>query len=247
MSLPCILKPAAQALGALCAVSCLLAVTPAHAALDMFLKINTLNGESTDRDFGAIGASDVLAWSWGMSNGSLGPGGQANFQDLSLTKYLDSATPGEMLAIAKGTVFTRARLSVRRAGSTDVFLTLTFDDVKISSLSTGGSAGEERFTANITLAPLSRMALSYTPEGATRAQTAVWILENGAFQSFRGNPKALLGLAAAGAGQPPAPSLPISQPVPEPQTWALFGLGLAGLAWVQRRRPGRSVRASASA
>ena len=59
-------------------------------AMDMFVKIGKLAGESADKS-GHKDEIDVLAWSWGVSNsGSAHVGGgagagKANIQDLSLT------------------------------------------------------------------------------------------------------------------------------------------------------------------
>ena len=64
-------------------------------AMDMFIKIGALKGESVDKTH--AGEIDVLAWSWGMSNsGSAHVGGgagagKANVQDLSFTKYIDKS------------------------------------------------------------------------------------------------------------------------------------------------------------
>ena len=37
-------------------------------ALDMFFKMDPLEGESRDKVWGPKKAIDILAWSWGMSN-----------------------------------------------------------------------------------------------------------------------------------------------------------------------------------
>ncbi len=66
-------------------------------AVDMFLKLDGVNGESKDKTH--IKDIDVLSWSWGMSNsGSAHVGGGAgsgkvNVQDVSVTKYIDSSSP----------------------------------------------------------------------------------------------------------------------------------------------------------
>ena len=74
-------------------------------AMDMFIKIGALKGESVDKVH--AGEIDVLAWSWGMSNsGSAHVGGGAgagkvNVQDLSFTKYIDKSTP-DLLRLRHG-------------------------------------------------------------------------------------------------------------------------------------------------
>jgi type VI secretion system secreted protein Hcp len=135
---------------------CLLAIAPGQAAMDMFLKVDNVPGESLDKS--NAGAIDVLAWSWGMSNpGSIVTGGgsgagKVNIQDLSLTKYVDKASPLLMLGCSKGTHYPTAVLTLRKAGSTPVvFMKITMKEVMVTSLSTGGSGGEDRFTENVTL------------------------------------------------------------------------------------------------
>ena len=68
-----------------------------HAASDYFLKIDGIDGESTDdRHKGEI---DIQSFSWGVSNsgsmssGSGGGAGKASFQDIHFTRQLDKASP----------------------------------------------------------------------------------------------------------------------------------------------------------
>ena len=125
-------------------------------AMDIFIKIGALAGESVDKKH--TGDIDVLAWSWGMSNsgsthaGSGSGAGKANVQDLSFTKYIDKSTPDLMLAACNGKHFDKAVLVVRKAGETPLeYLTITMSEVLITSVSTGGSGGEDRLTENVTL------------------------------------------------------------------------------------------------
>lgn len=125
-------------------------------AMDIFIKIGALKGESLDsvhKD-----AIDVLAWSWGMSNsGSAHHGGgagagKANVQDLSITKYIDKSSPALQAACLKGQHFPDATLIVRKAGGKPLeYVTMTLSEVLITAVSTGGSGGEDRLTENVTL------------------------------------------------------------------------------------------------
>jgi type VI secretion system secreted protein Hcp len=124
--------------------------------MDMFIKIPPLKGESVDKTH--AGEIDVLAWSWGMSNsGSAHVGGGAgagkvNVQDLSFTKYLDKSSPDLMLAACNGKHFDGAVLVVRKAGEKPLeYLKITLTEVLVTSISTGGSGGEDRLTENVTL------------------------------------------------------------------------------------------------
>ena len=146
-------------------------------AQDMFLKIPGVNGES--RDDKHKDEIDVLAWSWGMSqSGTVGHGagagaGKVAVQDLSLTKFIDLATADLMQACCHGTHFPEAKLTVRKAGESPLeYLIVTMKDVLVSSVSTGGSGGEDRLTENVTL-HFAEIKVDYTqqlPAGGTGAK-----------------------------------------------------------------------------
>jgi type VI secretion system secreted protein Hcp len=125
-------------------------------AVDMFLKIEGVEGESKDAKHGK--EIDVLAWSWGVSNagtfhsGTGGGAGKANVQDLSLTKYYDKASPNLLLACCTGKHYDEALLTVRKAGENPLeYIKITMTNVLVTSVSTGGSGGEDRLTENVTL------------------------------------------------------------------------------------------------
>ena len=139
-------------------------------SVDMFLKIDDIEGESVD-DVHA-GEIDVLSWSWGMSqSGSThtGPGGGAgkvNVQDLSFTHYIDKSSANLMMLCCNGKHFEEATLVVRKAGEMPLeYLILTMKGGLISSVSTGGSGGEDRLTENITL-NFSEFKTEYVPQMA---------------------------------------------------------------------------------
>jgi type VI secretion system secreted protein Hcp len=130
-------------------------------AVDMFLVFDKgakIKGETQDKKFKADDALDVLAWSWGMSQsgtthmGSGGGAGKANFQDLSFTHYLDRASCDLLYASSTGKHIDKATLTVRKAGDKPLeYIIITMDEVMVTSVSTGGSGGEDRLTENVTL------------------------------------------------------------------------------------------------
>ncbi len=161
--------PSAKLLAAavlLTAVSC---SNSLYAAVDMFLDFGSMiQGESTDKAH--AGTVDVLAWNWGMANsgsthvGSGAVTGMASFQDLSLTKYVDRSSPALLLRCATGEHIPEATLIVRKAGATPVeYIKIKLTEVLVSSVSTGGSGGEDRLTENVTL-NFAEMSLTYTPD-----------------------------------------------------------------------------------
>ena len=142
-------------------------------ALDMFLNMGAkIKGESRDKAQGPKGDIDILAWSWGMSQsgtthtGGGGGAGKANFQDISVTKYVDSASNALMTALAKGSHIDKCVLLVRKAGEgQQKYIEITMEEVLVTSVSTGGSGGEDRLTENITL-NFAKVAFEYSKQDA---------------------------------------------------------------------------------
>jgi len=139
-------------------------------AIDMFLKIDTIKGETTDKAFAKSAAIDVLAWGWGVSNsgtthmGGGGGSGKSNFQDLSVTKYVDSSSHALLGACATGEHFKTASLHVRKAGKVQVeYITIEMKEVMVTSVSTGGSGGEDRLTENLSL-NFAEVKFTYKPQ-----------------------------------------------------------------------------------
>ena len=131
----------------------------AQAAVDMFLKIDGVEGESQDAQH--RGEIDVLAWSWGASSDSR----KVCVQDLSLTKYIDSASPQLLMNQVTHIKYPKATLVVRKAGrEQSEYINIELKDVWVSSVSTGGSGGEDRLTENVTL-NFDELTYNYTPTG----------------------------------------------------------------------------------
>ncbi len=137
-------------------------------AVDILIKIEDVDGESVIQDH--EDEIDVLAWSWGMSqSGSMHVGGGAgsgkvNIQDVSLTKYVDKASPSLMRACCNGTHLTEATLTVRKAGKDALdYLKIKMSPVLVTSVDTGGSGGEDRLTENVTL-NFAKVEVGYTPQ-----------------------------------------------------------------------------------
>ena len=136
--------------------------------MDMFIKIGDIKGESKDSKHKE--KIDVLAWSWGLSNSGnaqVGGGagaGKVNVQDLSFTKYIDSASCPLMLAASNGKHYKEALLIVRKAGEKPLeYVKIKMEDVLITSVSTGGSGGEDRLTENVSL-NFAKVSVDYTPQ-----------------------------------------------------------------------------------
>lgn len=142
-------------------------------ACDMFLKLNGINGESADESH--KDEIDILAWSWGMSQsgtthtGTGGGAGKVSVQDISVTKWVDKSSATLVQYCCKGTHIADGLLTVRKAGDTPLeYIKVEMKDIIITSISTGGSGGEDRLTENITL-NFAEFKMTYTPQADTGA------------------------------------------------------------------------------
>lgn len=205
----------------------LLAAVPAQAATDLYLNIAGIKGEATVK--GYEGSTKLLAWSWGLSNSGAvaGGAGKINLQDLSWTQYLDSSYIQLYAALTTSTQLGTATLDAVSTGAGGYnYFEAVFDGNYLSSLATGGSGGEDRFTANVSMT-MSSITLRYRPSaGASWVEASFTQASPTAGAIFSGDPLALQGLSQALA------------PVPEPAGWALMlgGLLLTG-AVLRRRQP----------
>ena len=143
-------------------------------AVDMFIKIGDVEGESEDKTHKKD--IDVLAWSWGASNsgtthmGGGGGSGKVNVQDLSFTKYVDASSHALLQSCCEGTHHAKATLVVRKAGGTPLeYIKIEMEEVMVTSLSTGGSGGEDRLTENVTL-NFAKFMFKYQPQDAKGAK-----------------------------------------------------------------------------
>lgn len=118
------------------------------AAVDYFLKIDGVEGESEDSKHKA--SIDVESWSWGASQGgsfSYGGGGGAGkvqMQDFHFVMKISKATPKLFEICATGKHIPTALLTCRKAGGKqEEFLKIKFSDLLVSSLQDGGSGGSD--------------------------------------------------------------------------------------------------------
>jgi type VI secretion system secreted protein Hcp len=151
------------------------------AAVDYFLKIDGIEGESTDAKH--AGWLDVDSWSWGENQplqpatGSGAGAGKVHFQDFQFTSRVSKASPKLFLACASGQHLKEARLVGRKAGKDlQEFLTWTFSDVLVSSYQTGGT--EQALPMDSVSLNFSKVSVAYKAQKADgsldTAVTAGW-------------------------------------------------------------------------
>ncbi len=139
-------------------------------AVDYFLKIDGVPGESADAKH--KGEIQLESFSWGETNSSgagMGGGGGAGkvqIQDLVVTMLVSKASPKLMLGCATGKHYKEAVLTVRKAGkSQQEFLVFKFKDVMVTSYQTGGSAQSDLLVDQASLG-FSTIQMDYRPQKA---------------------------------------------------------------------------------
>jgi type VI secretion system secreted protein Hcp len=117
------------------------------AVVDYFLKIEGVEGESTDSKF--KNSIDVESWSWGENNsgsfafGGGGGAGKVSMQDFHFVMRINKASPKLSLACATGEHLKKAVLTCRKAGGEQQpYLIVTMSDLLVSSYQSGGAHGD---------------------------------------------------------------------------------------------------------
>jgi type VI secretion system secreted protein Hcp len=124
-------------------------------AVDMFLKLDGVKGESKDSKHS--GEIHIESFSWGLNQtgihgtGGGGGAGKVSVHDISITKFLDKASPALMLFCANGKHIANGLLTVRKAGEKPLeYLKIKLVDILISGVQVAGH-GSEQLSENVTL------------------------------------------------------------------------------------------------
>jgi type VI secretion system secreted protein Hcp len=114
------------------------------ASVDFFLKIEGVDGESTDAKH--KGSIDLESWSWGQSqsgthsSGGGGGAGKVSMQDFHAVMKVNKASPKLALACATGDHIKKAVLTCRKAGKDQQeYYKIVLSDLLVSSYQTGGN------------------------------------------------------------------------------------------------------------
>ena len=129
-------------------------------AVDYFLKLSTIQGESKDHKH--ANEIDVLSWSWGETQtgthagGGGGGAGKVSMQDFHFVMKTNKASPKLLLACANGEHIGEGTLVCRKAGTEQQeFMKIKFTDLLVSSFQTGGSSSGDEI-------PLDQISLNYS-------------------------------------------------------------------------------------
>lgn len=142
-------------------------VAPAPAsALDWFLKIDGIKGESQDDKH--KGEIEIESFSWGLKSTAPLDGrsmkGRACVSEIAFTKRADAASPLLLANAASGMQMPKAILIGRKAGETQQeFLKIELSNILVSSVAHSGSTEvvQEAFELRF-----AKAQVVYTPQGA---------------------------------------------------------------------------------
>lgn len=150
-----------------------LAVASAPAvADDMFLKLDGIRGESTDARH--KGESEILSYTQSMAGpfarGATGAAaGKAVCGTVTVTKYVDLASPDLVLNALNGRHIPKAVIFFRRPGQQFEYYKVTLDDVIVAEVEQSDSKTQPRVTEKVTLMG-RRFSYEYTeqtPQGGS--------------------------------------------------------------------------------
>ena len=122
-------------------------------AIDIFLKIDGINGESKDSNHKDW--IDVQDFSWGaiqpatLTSGGGGGAGKVNFEDLNVTAAIDKAAPIILKNSAIGRHIPKLEISVCKAGGEQIeYSRITLEDVLVTAVEFVGSKANEVLFVN---------------------------------------------------------------------------------------------------
>lgn len=117
-------------------------------ALDMYLRIEGIKGESKDTNHKDW--TDIESFTWGaeqpgsMNTGGGGGAGKVNFDDLVVVAAIDKAAPTVLQNCATGKHFSKVEVSVCKAGGKQIeYSRTTLEDVIVTSVKFVGTQENE--------------------------------------------------------------------------------------------------------
>jgi type VI secretion system secreted protein Hcp len=140
-------------------------------AVDMFLKLDGIEGESKDKSH--KNEIHIESFSWGLNqSGSFGTGGgggagKVQVQDISITKYTDKASTPLMLHCANGKHIPNGLITVRKAGEKPLdYLKIKLNDILVTSFQSAGSNTSDILSENLTL-NFAKVEVQYQEQAAS--------------------------------------------------------------------------------
>ena len=125
-------------------------------AVDMFLKLDGIKGESKDSKH--KDEIHIESFSWGMNQtgthgaGGGGGAGKVSVHDISITKNVDKSSCDLMYHCASGKHIPNGLITIRKAGEHPLeYLKIKLMDILISGVQEAGHGGGDMMTENVTI------------------------------------------------------------------------------------------------
>ena len=154
--------------------------------LRMFLKIDGIEGESNAQ--GHVNEIDILSFTWAAANaaGSAGAGagaGKVTFENATMTKAVDRASPPLFHALATGQHIKQCILTVEEDRKPAQLTSITFTNFLIASITEAFATSADVPQETIVIS-FAQFQISYTPQktdgSADTPITAGWNLATNA-------------------------------------------------------------------
>ena len=152
---------------------------------DYFLKIEGIDGESTDNEHKDWIIIESMSSPLSSSVGAERSRGDVILGDLFVVKELDKSTPLLGEAITKGGHFDKVKIDLVRTvadGSRATYYQYELKNVLVTSYNIGGSGGEDKLTENITLnfEEVKVAYIEFDDDGNNKGTVeATWKIEEG--------------------------------------------------------------------
>ncbi len=125
-------------------------------AVDMFLKLDGIDGESKDHKH--KDSIHIESFSLGLSQtGTFGTGGgggtgKVAVHDISISKFVDKSSPALMYHCASGKHIPNGLITVRKAGEHPLeYMKIKLEDILVSSIQSAGHNAGDLVTENVAL------------------------------------------------------------------------------------------------
>jgi type VI secretion system secreted protein Hcp len=139
-------------------------------AVDMFLKLDGIKGESGDHKH--KDEIHIESFSFGMSQlgghstGGGGGTGKVSVQDVHVTKFTDKSSAALALHCATGKHIPSGLITVRKAGDKPLeYLKIKLTDILVSGISWSGHGSGEKVAENVSL-NMSKIQIEYQEQKA---------------------------------------------------------------------------------
>jgi type VI secretion system secreted protein Hcp len=139
-------------------------------SFDAFLKIDGIDGESTDAKH--KGEIEILSFHWGITNPERG---RARIENFQVVKSLDLASPLLFDAVCSGDHIKEAQFTLRKAGGDqEDYYKIRMEDVLITSQTPAGNTGGDAVPMEQVSLSFTKAEVEYRPQDA-RGALGDWV------------------------------------------------------------------------